>query len=112
LADLALGGDPRGVDRALIGDARLLDVLARGNLDFLDRSGAFDLLLADLALGGDARLADRLLIGDARLFDRLARIDLRLLGLGLTQSALARHFGALHGAPDLDVALLGEAGRL
>ena len=87
-------------------------LLARGNLDFLDRAGALDLLLADLALGGDARLADRLLVGDARLLDRLARGDLRLLGLGLAQRALARDLGALHRAADLDVALLVEAGRL
>ena len=41
-----------------------------------------------------------------------ARGDLRLLGLGLAQRALARDFGALQGAAHLDVALLLEAGGL
>ena len=112
LAHFALGGDARGVDRALVLDARLFDALARGDLDFLDRTRALDLLLPDLALGGDARFADRLLVGDARLFDRLASGNLRLLGLGLAQRALARDLGPLHRAPHLDVALLREAGRL
>ena len=40
--------------------------------------------------------------------DLLARRDLGLLGLGLAQRALARDLGALHGAADLDVALLLE----
>ena len=44
--------------------------------------------------------------GDARLLDLLARGDLRLLGLGVAQRALAREFGALHGAAHFDVALL------
>ncbi len=42
----------------------------------------------------------------------LAGGDLRLLGLGLAQRALARHFGALQRAAHLDVALLVEAGGL
>ena len=108
LAHLAFGGDPGGVDRALVGDPRLLDGLAGGDLDFLDGAGALDFLVADVAFGGDAGLVDRLLVGDARLLDRFPGGDLRLLGLGLAQRALPRHFGALHGAPHLDVALLFE----
>ena len=38
--------------------------------------------------------------------DLLARRDLRLLGLGVAQRALARELGALHGAAHFDVALL------
>ena len=108
LADLAFGGDPGGVDRALVGDPRLLDVLAGGNLDFLDRAGALDFLLADFPFGSDPGLVDRLFVGDARLLDGLAGGNLRLFGLGLAQGALARHFGALHRAAHLDVALLFE----
>ena len=106
LAHLAFGGDARLADRLLIGDLRLLDLLARRDLGFLDGAGALDLALAHVALGGDARFADRALVGDARLLDLLARGDLRLLGLGVAQRALAREFGALHGAAHFDVALL------
>ena len=111
LAHLALRGDARGVDRPLIGDARLVDGLARGNLDFLDRARALDFPLPDVAFAGDARLADRLLVGDAGFFDRLARGNLRLLRFGLAKRALARDLGALHRAPDLDIALLVEPRR-
>jgi WD40 repeat protein len=40
-------------------------------------------------------IGDRLLVGDAGLLDGFAGGNLRLLGLGLAQRALARHFGAL-----------------
>ena len=70
LSHLAFGGDAGGVDRALVGDARLLDFLARADLLFLDRLGALDFALAGFALGGDARFGDGLLVGDARPLDR------------------------------------------
>ena len=109
LSYLAFGCDARGVDRALVGDARFFDFLARHNFFFLDRAGALDFPVAGFTLGGDARFRDGLLIGDARLLDRLACRDLRLFGFGLAQRPFARHFGALHGAANLDVALLIEA---
>ena len=107
---LALGGDARGVDRTLIGDSRLFDLLARLQFLFLHRARAFDFLLPGLALGCDASLGDGLLVGDFCLLDRFARGDLRLLGFGLAQRALARDLRALLGATHLDVALLLEAG--
>ena len=81
-------------------------MLAGGDLGLLDGLLALDLALADLALRRDARFADRPLVGDARFLDLLARGDLGLLGLGLAQRPLARQLGALHGAAELDVALL------
>ena len=48
-----------------------------------------------------------------RAFSMASRAEnLRLLGLGLAQRALARHFGALQRAAHLDVALLFETGGL
>ncbi len=106
LAHLTFRGDAGRVDGALVGDPGLLHLLAGGKLPLLDGAGALDLLLASFALGGDARFRDGLLVGDACLFDRLARRDLRLLGLGLAQRALARHLRALQRPAHLDVALL------
>ena len=103
-----LARDPRLGDDPLLGDARALDPFARGDLGLVDLAAALDLALADVALGGDARFGERALMRDARLLDLLAGGDLRLLGLGVAQRTLAGEFGALHRAPDLDVALLIE----
>ncbi len=108
LPHLAIGSDTRLADRALVGDARLLDFLARRNLGFLDRAGTLDLALADLAFRCDARLTDRLFVRDARLLDLLARRELSLLGLGVAHRPLARELGALHCAAHFHVALLIE----
>ena len=112
LPHLALGGDTRGVDRALVGDLGFFDFLARQQFLFLHRAGALDLAVTGLAFGGDAGFGDRLFVGDAGLLDRLAGGNLRLLGLGFAQRALARHLGALQRAAHLDVAFLVEAGGL
>src|ERR1700751_1081657 len=47
-------------------------------------------------------------MGNAPLLHLLASGNLRLLGLGLTQRALAGELGALDGAPYLDITLLIE----
>ncbi len=112
LAGLEIGGDARGLDRLLVGDARLFDLLARGDLGGFDCFRALDLALAHLAVRRDAGLADRALIGDLRLLDLLAGEDLRLLGLGIAGGTLTGHLGALHRAADLDLALLFEARSL
>ena len=109
---LSLRGDAGGVDRALIGDLGLFDFLARQQFLFFHRAGALDLAVTGLAFGGDAGFGDRLFVGDAGLLDGFAGGNLRLLGLGLAQRALARHFGALQRAAHLDVAFLVEAGGL
>ena len=97
---------------ALVGDARLFDLLARQKLLFFHRARAFDFPVPGLALGRDASLGDSLLVGNSRLLDRFARSDLGLFGLGLAQRAFARDFGALQGAAHLDVTFLFEAGSL
>ena len=112
LPHLALRGDARGIDRALIGDLGLFDFLARQQFLFLHRARALDLAVTGLAFGGDAGFGDRLFVGDAGLLDGLAGGNLRLFGLGLAQRALARHLGALQRPAHLDVAFLVEAGGL
>ena len=107
-AHVALGGDARLADRLLVGDASAIDLLPSRDLRRFDRPHALDLVLAHIALGGDARLADRPLVTDPGPLDLLAGRDLRLLGLRLAQRAFAGDLGALHGAADLDVALLLE----
>ena len=57
----------------------------------------------------DALLLDALLGADARRVDGLLGGDLRAFGLLLALGALGRHLGALAGARDLDLALLGQA---
>ena len=109
---LLLVGDAGIVDQPFLGDARPFGLFAGTDLGGIDRLLALDLALADLALGMDARLAHLLFLGDALLFDVFTRGDLGALGLGLALGTLARQFGALLGAAELDVALLLEAGFL
>ncbi len=81
----------------------------RGDLRLVDQAASLDLALTDVALGYDARFGQRPLMRDPGLLDLFAAGDLRLFRLGVAQRPLAGEFGALHRAPDFDVALLIEA---
>jgi hypothetical protein len=106
LADVALGGDAGGVDDLFVGDPGSLDMLAGGNLGFLDGARARDLLLADVALGGDPRLADGALVRNTGLLDVLPGLDLSLLCLRVAGGSLTGDLRTLDRALDLDLALL------
>src|SRR6185437_12117700 len=106
LTHFLLGSDPRRIDRALVGDPGLLDLLAGEEFLFLDGAGALDLALSGFALGCDPGFSDGELVGDTRLFDGLARRELRLFGFGLAQRPFAGDFGPLQGTAHLDIAFL------
>ena len=110
LLDIAFLANPLLLQAALGRDARALDLLARRLLAQVDRAPAVDLQRLHGALAVDPLLLDGAFGVDAHLLDLLPRLQLRLFGVALAAGALARQFGALRGAADLDLALLLEAG--